>query len=109
MSKVKVRPQSRTLHAALRDAGMKKKKAAKVANTFDATYTTAERTQQRKEAGRKGGKATAQKQKVAKKSPTGGKKKSPTGGKKKSPSGGAPEVSANRAGPDDHPRREEAT
>ena len=29
MSKVKVRTQSRALHAALRDAGMKKKKAAR--------------------------------------------------------------------------------
>jgi hypothetical protein len=76
MSKVKVRTHSRTLHAPLRDAGMKKKKAAKLANTFDATYTAAERKQQRKEAGRKGGKATAQKQKAVKKSPTGGKKKS---------------------------------
>lgn len=50
MSKVKVRAHSRTLHAALRDAGIKKKKAAKLANTFDATYTAAERKQQRKEA-----------------------------------------------------------
>jgi hypothetical protein len=31
MSKVKVRMQSRSLHAALLDAGMKNKKAAKVA------------------------------------------------------------------------------
>jgi len=83
MSKVKVRTQSRALHAALRDAGMKKKKAAKVANAFDATYTAAERTQQRKEAGRKGGKAMALKQKAGKKSPSGGKKKSSAGGNKK--------------------------
>ena len=82
MSKVKVRTQSRTLHAALRDAGMKKKKAAKVANAFDATYTAAERTQQRKEAGRKGGKATALK--AAKKSPRGKKRTSSRGNKKKS-------------------------
>jgi hypothetical protein len=58
MAKVKVRRQSRALHAALRDAGMKKKKAAKVANAFDA-YGRDERTQQRRAAGRKGGKATA--------------------------------------------------
>jgi hypothetical protein len=77
MSKVKVRTKSRTLHAALRDAGVKKKKAAKVANAFDASYTPAERKQQRKKAGRKGGKATARKQSAnAKKSPSGGKKKS---------------------------------
>jgi hypothetical protein len=84
MSKVKVRTQSRTLHAALRDAGMKKEKAAKVANTFDATYTAAERKQQRKEAGRKGGKVTARKQKTAQKSPSGRKKSSTGGNKKKS-------------------------
>lgn len=76
MSKVKVRAKSRTLHAALRDAGVKKKKAAKLANTFDASYAPAERKQQRKKAGRKGGKATARKQSAsAKKSPGGGKKK----------------------------------
>jgi len=110
MSKVKVRTQSRALHAALRDAGMKKKKAAKVANTFDATYTAAERTQQRKEAGRKGGKATALKQKAAKKSPSGGKKKSSAGATRRFRHGSAPEVSANRAGQTgDLPRREEAT
>jgi len=87
MSKVKVRTQSRALHAALRDAGMKKKRAAKVANTFDASYAPAERTQQRKEAGRKGGKATARKQKAnAKKSRSGGNRSSPWGNKKKKPS-----------------------
>ena len=85
MSKVKVRTRSRTLHAALLDAGMKKKKAAKVANTFDASYAPAERTQQRKEAGRKGGKAMARKHKAsAKKSPTGGNRSSLWGDKKKS-------------------------
>ena len=110
MSKVKVRTQSRALHAALRDAGMKKKKAAKVANAFDATYTAAERTQQRKEAGRKGGKAMALKQKAAKKSPSGGKKKSSAGATRSLRHGSAPEVSANRAGQTgDPPRREEAT
>jgi hypothetical protein len=69
-----VRTQSRTLHLALRDAGMKKEKAAKVANAFDASYTPAERKQQRKDAGRKGGQATARKRKAsAKNSPGGGK------------------------------------
>jgi hypothetical protein len=84
MSKVKVRTQSRTLHAALRDAGMKRKKAAKIANTFDAWFTPGELKKQRKKAGRKGGKATARKQKaIAKKSRSGGKKKSSAGGNKK--------------------------
>jgi hypothetical protein len=84
MGKVKERTRSRTLHAALSDAGMKKKKAAKVANTFDGTYTAAERKQQRKKAGRMGGKAMAHKQKAAKKSPSGSKNKSSPGGNKKS-------------------------
>ena len=87
MSQVKVRTRSRTLHAALRDAGMKKKAAAKIANTFDASYAPAERTKQRKEAGRKGGKATARKQRAdATKSPSGGRKKSSAPGRKSKPS-----------------------
>jgi hypothetical protein len=97
MSKVKVRTQSRALHAALRDAGMKKKKAAKVANAFDATYTAAERTQQRKEAGRKGGKAMALKQKAAKKSPSGARRSLRPGATRRFRHGSAPEVSAKQA------------
>ena len=76
MAKVKVRRQSQALHAALRDAGMKKKKAAKVANSFDA-YGRDERTQQRRAAGRKGGKATAKKRKARSKRTAGRKRKTP--------------------------------
>jgi hypothetical protein len=60
MAKVKVRTRSKTLYDSLRKSGLKKKKAAKVANSFDA-YGRDEQTAQRREAGRRGGRATARK------------------------------------------------
>jgi len=60
MAKVKVRSRSKTLYDSLRQSGLKKKKAARVANSFDA-YGRDARTVQRREAGRRGGRATAKK------------------------------------------------
>ena len=55
---------------------LKKKKAAKVANNFDA-YGRDERTKQRREAGRKGGQATARKSKTKGSKSQGSRAKSP--------------------------------
>jgi hypothetical protein len=71
MPKVKVRTKSKTLYKSLRATGLKKKKAAKVANSFDA-YGRDERTVQRREAGRKGGQATARKTSAKRAGRTGG-------------------------------------
>lgn len=65
----KIRRRSRHLYEALIQRGMKKKRAAKVANSFDA-YPVDDRTAQRRAAGRKGGQATARKRGGTKKNAT---------------------------------------
>lgn len=66
MSKTKARPKNHTLHVALRKAGLRKKKAAKIASAFDILYTPAERMRRRKTAARKGNRPSAGKKEASK-------------------------------------------